>query len=345
MTDYKSAGVDTEAGEKAVQLMKASIKKTFNKNVLGDFGGFAGLYDISEIKNYKHPIITTSTDGVGTKIKIAQSLDIHNTIGIDLVAMVLNDLVVTGSKPLFLTDYIATGKVIPEKIQAIVEGIAKGCKEADCSLIGGETAEHPGVMDKHDYDLAAAGVGVVEKEELLTSKKVKAGDSIYVSPSSGLHSNGFSLVRKIIKDENLNQTPQNFTQTLGETLLTPTRIYVKEILNLKHKLHVVSHITGGGIAANVARVLPENLHAELNRESWQVPEIFNYLKHQGNLEIQQMEKIFNMGVGVVLITDQELPLQVIGEVKTTNETTKSDSEPKGGSGGSCSLAGRYKNLN
>lgn len=345
MTDYKSAGVDTEAGEKAVQLMKDSIKRTFNKNVLGNFGGFAGLYDFSEIKNYKHPILTTSTDGVGTKIKIAQSLDIHNTIGIDLVAMVLNDLVVTGSKPLFLTDYIATGKVIPEKIQAIIEGIAKGCEEASCALIGGETAEHPGVMDENDYDLAAAGVGVVEKDELLTSEKVISGDLIYAIPSSGLHSNGFSLVRKIIQDKDLNQTPQDFTQSLGETLLTPTFIYVKEVLRLKNKLHAVSNITGGGIAANIARVIPQHLHAEINREQMHLPIIFKYLQHEGNLEIFEMEKTFNIGVGAALITSEDLPLTVIGTIKKRDENTISDSAPKGGTGGSCSLVGTYNNLN
>jgi phosphoribosylformylglycinamidine cyclo-ligase len=213
MTDYKSAGVDTEAGEKAVELMKADIQKTLNKNVLGDFGGFAGMYDIKEIKNYNHPILTTSTDGVGTKIKIAQQLDIHNTIGIDLVAMVLNDLVVSGSKPVFLTDYIAVGKTIPEKIQQIVQGIAIGCQQADCVLIGGETAEHPGAMNEDDYDLAAAAVGVIEKDEILDRNKIKVNDKIYALASSGVHSNGFSLVRKIIKDQDLNQTPQNFTQT------------------------------------------------------------------------------------------------------------------------------------
>jgi len=343
MTDYKSAGVDTEAGEKAVQLMKASIKKTFNKNVLGDFGGFAGLYDIFEIKNYKHPILTSSTDGVGTKIKIAQSLDIHNTIGIDLVAMVLNDLVVTGSKPVFLTDYIAIGKIIPEKIQAIVEGIAKGCEEAECALIGGETAEHPGVMEGNDYDLAAAGVGVVEKEELLNSEKVKPGDFIYALPSSGLHSNGYSLVRKIIQNKKLSQSPQNFTKSLGETLLTPTNIYVKQILELKNKLHAVSNITGGGIAANIARVIPQHLHAEINREQIQLQEIFKYLQHEGNLETLEMEKTFNMGLGAALITDQDLPLHVVGTIKTKEANTASDSAPKGGSGGSCSLMGIYKN--
>jgi phosphoribosylformylglycinamidine cyclo-ligase len=342
MTDYKSAGVDTEAGEKAVQLMKADINKTLNKNVLDNFGGFAGLYDISELKNYKHPILTTSTDGVGTKIKIAQSLDIHNTIGIDLVAMVLNDLVVTGSKPLFLTDYIAIGKVIPEKIRAIVEGIANACQQADCALIGGETAEHPGVMQVEDYDLAAAAVGVVEKEDILSKERVKAGDLIYALPSSGLHSNGFSLVRQIIKDQNLNQSPQNFTKSLGETLLVPTNIYVKEILNLKHKLHSVAHITGGGIAANVARVIPNDLHAELDRSKWQLPIIFKFLKTQGNLEILEMERTFNMGLGAALITDQELPIQVIGQIKNRTTETKSDAEPKGGEGGSCSLIGSYK---
>jgi len=343
MTDYKSAGVDTEAGEKAVELMKADIQKTFNKNVLGDFGGFAGMYDIKKIKNYIHPVLTTSTDGVGTKIKIAQQLDIHNTIGIDLVAMVLNDLVVTGSKPLFMTDYIAVGKVIPEKIQQIVEGITNGCKQADCALIGGETAEHPGVMSEDDYDLAAAAVGVVEKSEILDKDKIKISDKIYALSSSGVHSNGFSLVRRIIKDKDLNQTPQNFTQTLGETLLTPTKIYVKEILNLKNKLHAVAHVTGGGIAANIARVIPEHLHAEINRDQILKPEIFNYLQSQGNLETTEMEKTFNMGLGAVLITDQELDLPLIGEIKERTNQTTTDAKPKGGLGGSCSLTGNYKN--
>jgi phosphoribosylformylglycinamidine cyclo-ligase len=343
MTDYKSAGVDTEAGEKAVELIKADIQKTLNKNVLGDFGGFAGMYDIKEIKNYNHPILTTSTDGVGTKIKIAQALDIHNTIGIDLVAMVLNDLVVSGSKPLFLTDYIAVGKTIPEKIQQIVQGIAVGCQQADCALIGGETAEHPGVMHEEDYDLAAAAVGIIEKDEILDKNKIRVNDKIYALASSGVHSNGFSLVRKLIKNQDLNQTPQNFTQPLGETLLTPTKIYVKEILSLKNKLHAVAHITGGGIAANISRVLPEHLHAEINREQIQKPEIFNYFQNIGNLETLEMEKTFNMGLGAVLITDQDLDLPVIGEIKERTNETSSDAKPKGGTGGSCSLISNYKN--
>ena len=341
MTDYKSAGVDTEAGEKAVQLMKADIEKTFNKNVLGNFGGFAGLYDAKELKNYNHPILTTSTDGVGTKIKIAQSLDIHTTIGIDLVAMVLNDLVVNGSKPLFMTDYIAVGKLVPKKIQQIIEGITKGCLEADCALIGGETAEHPGVMNEDDYDLAAAGVGVVEKIEMLGSEKVKLGDKIYALYSSGLHSNGFSLVRKIIQNQDLTKTPQDFSETLGETLLTPTKIYVKEILKLKNKLHAVSHITGGGISSNISRVLPPKLHAEIDRSTWQPQIIFQFLKSTGNLDISDMEKTFNMGLGAVLITDQELDLPVVGEIKPKTDSTNSDSEPKGGKGGSCSRINNY----
>ena len=337
MTDYKSAGVDTEAGEKAVQLMKADIEKTFNKNVLGNFGGFAGLYDAKELKNYNHPILTTSTDGVGTKIKIAQTLDIHNTIGIDLVAMVLNDLVVNGSKPLFMTDYIAVGKLIPEKIQQIVEGITKGSIEADCALIGGETAEHPGVMNEDDYDLAAAGVGVVEKEEILDKSKVEIGDKIYSLASSGVHSNGFSLIRKIVKDKDLDHVPENFTKSLGETLLTPTKIYVKDILNLKDKLHAVAHITGGGIAANIARVLPKNLHAEIYRELIIRPEIFSYLQIQGNIETLEMEKTLNMGLGAALITNQDLDLPIIGQIKERVNPTVSNVKPKGGMGGTCSI--------
>ena len=337
MTDYKSAGVDTEAGEKAVELMKADIQKTLNKNVLGDFGGFAGMYDIKEIKNFNHPILTTSTDGVGTKIKIAQQLEIHNTIGIDLVAMVLNDLVVSGSKPLFLTDYIAVGKIIPEKIQQIVQGIADGCQQADCALIGGETAEHPGVMHEDDYDLAAAGVGIVEKEEILDKSKVKIGDKIYSLASSGVHSNGFSLIRKIVKDKDLDHVPENFTKSLGETLLTPTKIYVKDILNLKDKLHAVAHITGGGIAANIARVLPKNLHAEIYRELIIRPEIFSYLQIQGNIETLEMEKTLNMGLGAALITNQDLDLPIIGQIKERVNPTVSNVKPKGGMGGTCSI--------
>ena len=337
MTDYKSAGVDTEAGEKAVELMKADIQKTLNKNVLGDFGGFAGMYDIKEIKNFNHPILTTSTDGVGTKIKIAQQLEIHNTIGIDLVAMVLNDLVVSGSKPLFLTDYIAVGKIIPEKIQQIVQGIADGCQQADCALIGGETAEHPGVMHEDDYDLAAAGVGIVEKEEILDKSKVEIGDKIYSLASSGVHSNGFSLIRKIVKDKDLDHVPENFTKSLGETLLTPTKIYVKDILNLKDKLHAVAHITGGGIAANIARVLPKNLHAEIYRELIIRPEIFSYLQIQGNIETLEMEKTLNMGLGAALITNQDLDLPIIGQIKERVNPTVSNVKPKGGMGGTCSI--------
>lgn len=341
MTDYKSAGVDTEAGERAVQLLKSAIKSTFNKNVIGDFGGFAGLFDISEIKKYKHPILTTSTDGVGTKIKIAQALDIHDTIGIDLVAMVINDLIVTGAKPLFLTDYIAIGKVIPEKVEQIVKGIVKGCVEAECALIGGETAEHPGVMAEEDYDLAAAGVGVVEKDELLSSENVEAGDIIYALPSSGLHSNGFSLVRKIISNSNLEKTPSDFANTLGETLLTPTKIYVKDVLRYRERLKSVAHITGSGIAANVARAIPNHLHAVINRSSWSIPVIYSYLQKQSQSDFFELEKVFNMGLGMVLISNKPLDFTVIGEIQKSNSSSQVNVSPKGGIGGTCELQGSY----
>jgi len=358
---YKSSGVDTEAGELAVSLMKDYINQTKRNEVVGDFGGFAGLFDVSFLKNYDKPLLATSTDGVGTKIKIAQLMDKHDTIGIDLVAMVMDDIVVCGAQPLFMTDYIAVGKLKPQQIAEIVKGIATGCKKVGASLVGGETAEHPNLMNENDYDIAGAGVGVVEERNLLGPNKVKEGDVIIGLLSSGMHSNGYSLVRKIVFTDNkinIDKHFDEFNKTIGEELLTPTSLYAKSCLNLQkelgNQLHAFSHITGGGISANVSRVLPSNLHANLNRNNWQVPLIMQVLKDLAKTELINFETTFNMGLGMVAIVEKEsvekaltslkvsnIESVVVGEIIKRTEQTKSDSPAKGGKGGSASLLGKY----
>ncbi len=342
---YQDAGVDTEAGEEAVALIQALKSKA-----LDGIGGFAGLIDVSFLKEYKRPFLATGTDGVGTKIEIAKALNKHDTIGIDLVAMIANDIVTTGATPLFMTDYIATGKVNPAKIKDIVAGIVRGCEIAGMKLVGGETAEHPGVMNDDDYDLAGAAVGVVEKDEVLGSDKVKAGDVIVAMPSSGVHSNGFSLVRKIIKDSSLDlNNNYSLSDTLGNSLLTPTTIYVQTCLELikQHQtsLHAFAHITGGGIAANVARVIPEHLTAVIDRTTWELPAIFSFLQDTGNIEVASMEKTFNQGIGMIAIMDKAVAsdgMWVCGEVRERTETDISDSPAKGGVGGVVKLQGNYR---
>jgi phosphoribosylformylglycinamidine cyclo-ligase len=304
---YASAGVDIEAGDKAVEALKPSIRKTTRPEVVGGIGGFAGLFAL-DTEKYKQPLLASSTDGVGTKLVIAQKLDIHDTVGIDLVAMVVDDLVVCGAEPLFLLDYIATGQVVPERIADIGAGIADGCRYAGCALIGGEIAEHPGVMKADDYDISATGVGVVEADDLLGPDRVKPGDVVIAMRASGLHSNGFSLVREALFGvgglELSTVIPEFGNQrTLGEELLTPTHIYAKDCLELAKEcdVHAFAHITGGGIAGNVVRALPEGLEAKVDRSTWTPNPVFDVVRRTGGIGEEEMERTFNMGIGMVAI--------------------------------------------
>ncbi|MDR2564944.1 MAG: phosphoribosylformylglycinamidine cyclo-ligase [Bifidobacteriaceae bacterium] len=304
---YARAGVDVAAGDRAVELMRASVKATLGPQVLGALGGFAGLWDASALKDYDHPVLVTSTDGVGTKLSIAQALDVHHTVGFDLVGMVVDDIVVTGAKPLFMTDYIATGKVDPARIAAVVAGIAAACQATGTALIGGETAEHPGLMMPSEYDIAGAAVGVVEQSELLGPDRVGQGDVILGLASSGLHSNGFSLVRAVVDDLGWSwdrQVPE-FGRTLGEELLEPTRLYTRSVLELARRLgsdlHALSHVTGGGLAANLSRVLPAQLGAVVSRASWPVPPVFQVLHNAGHVGWPDLETSLNLGIGMVAV--------------------------------------------
>jgi phosphoribosylformylglycinamidine cyclo-ligase len=316
MTSYAAAGVDIAAGERAVDLMKASVGRTGRPEVLGGLGGFAGLFRL-DLARYPQPVLASSTDGVGTKIAIAQALDRHDTIGVDLVAMVVDDLVVVGAEPLFLTDYIATGKVVPEKIAAIVGGIAEGCVQAGCALVGGETAEHPGVMRPDEYDVSGTGVGVVNADAVLGPDRMAAGDVLIALGSSGLHANGFSLVRHVVlgpgEDDGegglgLDATPELLGgRTLGDELLTPTRIYARECLALAAECgaHGFAHVTGGGLAGNLVRVLPANLDAVVDRGTWAPPPIFELIAEHGSIARDQLELTFNLGVGMIAVVPAE----------------------------------------
>lgn len=354
---YAKAGVDVEAGERAVALMKASVLSASRPEVIGDFGGFAGLFDASALTKYKKPILATGTDGVGTKVVIAQKLGIHHTIGIDLVAMIADDIVVCGAEPLFLTDYIATGKVQPAVVADIVRGVAEGCKMAGMALLGGETAEHPGVMAEGEYDLAGAGTGVVEAENLLGADRVQDGDVVIAMSSSGLHSNGYSLARHVLlgdKGFKLDSHIAELGRTLGEEMLEPTRIYTKACIklakNLDTSLHTFSHVTGGGLAANLARVLPENLAADIDRNSWQVPAIFNLISDIGKVSRADMEQTFNQGIGMFAVVSSDTTVAalkdlsnqgfdafVCGNVRTRKNNESGDAQAKGGKGGAVFL--------
>ncbi len=309
MSSYQSAGVDIEAGDRAVQLMKAHLAKANRPEVIGEIGGFAGFFDITALKKFNRPLLATSTDGVGTKTEIARLLAKYDTIGEDLVAMVVDDLVVCGAEPLFMTDYIAVGKVFPERIAEIVQGIAVGCQKAGTALIGGETAEHPGLLDEDEFDIAGAATGAVDYENLLGEHLVREGDLILAMPASGFHSNGYSLVRHILKTQrlSLDQNLAEFGKTLGEVLLTPTEIYSLDCLalhtGLKEKLHSYAHITGGGIAANTARVIPSHLTAIFDRSTWSLPAEMAILASQGGVDQADMEKTWNCGIGMVAILD------------------------------------------
>ena len=308
--DYKSAGVDLEAGYKSVELMKAHVKETMRPEVLGGLGGFSGAFSMSAIKDMEEPVLLSGTDGCGTKVKIAMLLDKHDTIGIDAVAMCVNDVACAGGEPLFFLDYIACGKNYPEKIASIVKGVAEGCKQSGCALIGGETAEHPGLMAEDDYDLAGFTVGVCDKKDLITGENIKAGDKLIGIASSGVHSNGFSLVRKVftMNEENLNRYVESLGTTLGEALLTPTRIYVKALKAVKESGVTVkgcSHITGGGFYENIPRMLPENARAVVKLDSFKVLPIFNLIQTSGKIKDEMMYNTFNMGLGMVLAVDKD----------------------------------------
>ena len=303
---YAAAGVDIEAGDRAVELMKEWVAKTRRPEVIGGIGGFAGLFDASSLAQLTHPVLATSTDGVGTKVAIAQALDRHDTIGYDLVGMVVDDLVVCGAEPLFMTDYIACGKVHPERIAAIVQGIAMACSEAGCALLGGETAEHPGLLGADDYDLAGAATGVVERDKILGAERVVPGDVVLAMASSGLHSNGYSLVRHVVGTESdwtLDRYVPELGQTLGDELLTPTRIYARDCLAMFEavEVHAMSHITGGGLANNLARVIPATCEVRIDRATWLPPVIFGLLQQFGMITQPDLEATFNMGVGMVAV--------------------------------------------
>jgi len=328
---YAAAGVDIAAGERAVALMRAAVARTAGPQVIGGIGGFAGLFDASRLAGMIRPLLATSTDGVGTKVVIAQRLGSYRTIGVDLVGMVVDDLVVCGAEPLFMTDYIVCGRVVPERVAQIVEGIADGCVQAGCALLGGETAEHPGHLAPEEFDLAGAATGVVDAERLLGPERVAVGDAVLGLASSGLHANGFSLVRQIIDRASLDleSEPAELGGSLGAELATATRIYAQDCLALARacEVHAFAHITGGGLASNMARVLPPDADARLRRDSWTPPPVFGLLAGHGSVARQEMERVFNMGVGmtavvaasdaddaIALLAERGVPCWLLGEI-------------------------------
>ena len=359
---YATAGVDVEAGDRAVELMRAAVSRTHGPEVLGGGGGFAGLFDASALCGYRRPLLASSTDGVGTKLAIAQALDVHDTVGFDLVAMVVDDVVVCGARPLFMTDYIACGRVVPERIAAIVTGIAAACAQAGCALTGGETAEHPGVMRPDDYDLAGAAVGVVEADDLLGAGRVRAGDVVLGMGSSGLHSNGFSLVRRVVEVAGWDYARhvEEFGRTLGEELLEPTRVYAADVVDLAAAcggaVHAVAHVTGGGLAANLARVLPPALEAVVDRASWPPAPVFDVVARLGGVPRNDLERTLNLGVGMVAVVDRRhaddavdrlrgrgVPAWVLGEVSDPRTELGGDvtQGAKGVDGGSVRMVGDH----
>lgn len=301
---YKDAGVDIDAGNQAVEKMKGYVQSTYRPEVLTDLGSFAGLFQL-DVSKYREPVLLSGTDGVGTKLKVAQILDKHDTIGIDAVAMCVNDILVQGAEPLFFLDYIAVGKLFPDKVADIVKGVAEGCKQSMCSLIGGETAEMPGFYPVDEYDIAGFAVGVADKSKILTGDKVAEGDVLIGLPSTGLHSNGFSLARRVLLEGELNAGSylDELGQTVGEAMLTPTRIYVKDILPLLDKaaIHGMCHITGGGLLENLPRVYAKSLCAQIDSAAWQRPAIFDLIKRLGEIPDNEMYRVFNMGIGYVII--------------------------------------------
>ena len=323
--DYKNAGVDIEAGYKSVELMKDAVKSTFRPEVLGGIGGFSGAFSLEKIKQMEDPVLLSGTDGCGTKVKLAFIMDKHDTIGIDAVAMCVNDVVCAGGEPLFFLDYIACGKNYPEKIATIVGGVAEGCRQSECALIGGETAEHPGLMPVDEYDVAGFAVGVVDRKDLITGENIKPGDTLIGIASSGVHSNGFSLVRSVftITEESLNTYYDSLGKTLGEALLAPTKIYVKTLKEIKNagvKIKGCSHITGGGFYENVPRMLHDGVHAVIEKNSYEVPAIFKMLQNDGEIEEKMMYNTFNMGIGMVLAVDPADADKVLAAVAKAGET-------------------------
>ena len=366
---YADAGVDTAAGDRAVALMKDAVASTMTPAVVGGVGGFAGLVDVSTLRDYRRPLLATSTDGVGTKVAIAQALDIHDTIGQDLVGMVVDDIVVVGARPLLMTDYIACGHVVPERIADIVRGIAQACAAIGTPLLGGETAEHPGLMAPDEYDVAGAATGVVEADRMLGAEKVRAGDVLVALGASGLHSNGYSLVRRVIEHAGwgLEREVPEFGRTLGQELLEPTRLYTRVCLAMLETLsspaapgpiHALSHITGGGLAANVARVLPAGLIADVDRSSWTVPPVFSTVRELGSVPWEDLEGTLNLGVGMVAVVDpsavdailrvaegSDIPAWVLGEVHEARTYEAQDrvvSGTKGVDGGAVDIHGAYR---
>lgn len=358
---YREAGVDTEAGDLAVELMKSAVAATHGPEVLGGVGGFAGLFDASALLAYRRPLLATSTDGVGTKIAIAQALDKHDTIGQDLVGMVVDDIVVVGARPLFMTDYIACGKVVPERIATIVAGIARACAQTGTALVGGETAEHPGLLGPDDYDVAGAAVGAVEADAVLGPDRVRHGDVVVAIASSGLHSNGFSLVRRIVSDRGLAYTDQSdeFGGVIGEALLEPTRLYTAPLLGVLDELpdavHALTHVTGGGIAANLARVLPAGAWVELDRSTWSPQPVFRILSNWAGYRLEETEGTWNLGVGMLAVVTQDsassvtralaargLDSWVAGRIETTpRDLDGFVAGAKGVAGGAVRLVGSF----
>jgi phosphoribosylformylglycinamidine cyclo-ligase len=350
---YEAAGVSIEAGDKAVELMKTWVDKARRPEMVGGIGGFAGLFDATALKKYDHPLLASSADGVGTKVAIAQAMDVHHTIGFDLVGMLVDDLVVCGAEPLFLTDYIATGRVVPERIAAIVQGIAEACVQAGCALIGGETAEHPGLLEPDEYDVAGSTTGVVEAADLLGPGRVRPGDVVLAMASSGLHSNGYSLVRHVLLSSagwSLDRHVDELGRSLGEELLEPTRIYAKACLDLARntRTHAMSHITGGGLAANLERVMPEELVATVDRGTWTPQPVFDVVRRVGSVDQADLEKTLNCGVGMVALVapddvDRAITLLdgygvrawAAGEVSAATGATAAPA------GGSVTLTGQY----
>jgi len=359
---YAAAGVDTAAGDLAVELMKSAVRRTHGPEVLGGVGGFAGLFDVAAFKAYDKPLLATSTDGVGTKVAIAQAIDKHDTIGQDLVGMVVDDIVVVGAKPLFMTDYIACGKVFPQRIADIVRGIAEGCEATGTALVGGETAEHPGLLGVNDYDVAGAATGVVEADRVLGAERVREGDVVLALASSGLHSNGYSLVRHIVAGSGIQygDNAADFGTTWGEALLEPTRLYTLPLLRLIEAtgdaVHSLSHVTGGGIAANLARVLPQDTWVEVDRSTWSPSPVFRVLADLGGLELEATEGTWNLGIGFLAVVSADkaeaaasalsrdgIATWQVGVVRTGDRPADGHWEQgaKGVDGGAVRLVGAY----
>lgn len=360
---YADAGVDVEAGDRAVELMKSAVRRAQRPEVLGGLGGFAGMFDASALRDMRRPVLATSTDGVGTKVAIAQAMDVHDTIGQDLVGMVVDDIVVCGAEPLFMTDYIACGRVVPERIAAVVSGIARGCELAGVALVGGETAEHPGLLGPDEYDVAGAATGVVEHDAVLGPQRVRTGDVVLGLASSGLHSNGYSLVRRVVAEAGWSwerEVPE-LGRTLGEEALEPTRIYTRPLLGLAAELdgdlHALSHVTGGGLAANLARVLPAGLEATVERASWTPSPIFTLVGELGRVPTADLERTLNMGVGfvavvsaaaadraVALLEGRGIPTWVLGAVQEPGGTEAGEPAvqgAKGVDGGAVRMVGTH----